>query len=252
MLKPTMRRFAAFFVDTNIIEYYLSGRQEVVKFIRDPNNTFYYTETVLSEWLIPERGNVNGVPRSRVSDSLLRYVETLDTGEGYDITRFFSTNESVNAHRKYLLKETDRYYKYLNKDKNLPSEVDSILSGDSDTYFKFIHSGKDYTDKLIMLHKLQELWNERFREDKMPISDKKMKKFEKDLFIIGEASVACCKSLPLFDAPFLTNNLDLVRSFISDEKRASVLEDAINYAGFDHLVEIKTMVDIIDRDRVMP
>jgi hypothetical protein len=80
MFKLTARCLASFLADTNIIEYHPSGRQDVVKFIRDPENSFYYTGVVLSGWLILERGNVNGVPRSRVSESLLKYMGTLDSG----------------------------------------------------------------------------------------------------------------------------------------------------------------------------
>ena len=80
------------------------------------------------------------------------------------------------------------------------------------------------------------------------LTPKQKIKFHNDLSIICESGFVCYRVTPIndFTEPLLlSNNLELYKKFIADPIRKLKLEQAINRAGLEHLIEIVKPHDLI-------
>jgi hypothetical protein len=86
--------------------------------------------------------------------------------------------------------------------------------------------------------------------DGFKLNDDQKKKFRNDIFIVFEAGYICYSDqvMPqdVFEEPaLLTNNLKLYSKFIAGESNKNKMERTIGLYGFEHLIKVAKMGDVI-------
>jgi hypothetical protein len=188
---PFMKNY--FFVDTNIIIGFQHNEPDIREFVKDPDNFFFYTETVQQELL--------------------------------------SSSKQTTV----------------------------------DSKFQFFNSRLSQSRKLNALTLLDSLWKDRFDGKKHQMRDgfgltpQMLSRFQNDLFVIFEASNSMFQhnllpaDEPVFKTPLLlTNNMRLVNKFILRPETNDLLETTINLSGFEHLIDVVCLEDMISEWKKIP
>ena len=138
--------------------------------------------------------------------------------------------------------------------------IDSPRQSFSSLPFHFVNSGLSTPAKDTAIKLLYEMWEKKFEQEKTSkksaapfmLTDMQRIGFHNDLFIVFEAGIA--RYLPIalpqgvYKAELLTNNLKLYKKFIQEQKTKDLMEKVINLAGFEHLIDVETMHDVINKD----
>jgi len=134
--------------------------------------------------------------------------------------------------------------------------IDSPRQSISNLPFHFVNSGLPTPAKDAAIKLLYEMWEKKFEQEKtnkksatpFMLTDMQRIGFHNDLFIVFEAGIAryLPTALPqgVYKAELLTNNL----KFIQEQKTKDLMEKVINLAGFEHLIDVETMHDVISKD----
>lgn len=158
----------------------------------------------------------------------------------YDGIRDFIENHD----RRFFYTETVK--KELEK-----SKMDFPIS---EKYFEYVSSDLTEKHKETALELLKELCSKHFTESHNPLivlTDKQIKNFHNDLFIIFESGYARYNKLPkhVYGAELLTNNLRLYKKFLADTEKQEIIEQTVNLSGFEHLIDVKLLLDAIKEDK---
>lgn len=162
--------------------------------------------------------------------------------EHYKEMRNFIENEN----RKFFYTETVK----------MELEKSKMDFSNSQNYFKYVPSGLTEGRKEAALHLLKKLCSNHFTQNHNPLlslTEKQIKNFHNDLFIIFESGYARYNELPeyVYSAELLTYNLKLYKKFLKDTEKQEIMEQTINLMGFEHLIDVKLLNEVISVEDVI-
>ena len=165
---------------------------------------------------------------------IVSYVE-----EHYEEIRDFIENK----HRKFFYTETVK----------IELERSFWDFSNSKNYFEYVPSGLTNERKEAALHRLKMLCSKHFMHNNplFNLTEKQLKTFHNDLFIIFESGYARYNNLPegVYNAELLTYNLRLYKKFLKDTEKQEIMEQTINLSGFEHLIDVKLLNEVINLDQ---
>lgn len=133
-------------------------------------------------------------------------------------------------------------------------ELDKAFIPYHNTPFKYQQSELTELRKTNAVELLEQMWGKVYNK---PLTARQMMKFRNDLFIIFEAGYTFYQEgvLPKgdFSEPaMVTNNLKLYLKFLSQPTAEDIMETVINVSGFEHLILVRTLPDVLAESKREP
>lgn len=212
-------------------------------------------------WAINPRGTYYSTQTSNVSDRQISYF-FVDTSVilGYRLNQYPGIKAFVeNPDLKFFYTET--VLDELREDKHLGVIPESDPDSKENKFFRYIDSRLKPNHKQSAVNLLQNLWLSQFEGRlKNPrlgyqLNAQQLESIKRDLFIIFESGYACHAPGVLPDdhfitPPLLTNNVQLIKKFVSKPEAQKILEITINLCGMEHLMPIEYLEDAIKRQQL--
>ena len=132
---------------------------------------------------------------------------------------------------------------------------ESEETDNSNKQFEFIASKIPQERKDLAINLLYEMWSDTFGnkphtiQQGLGLNEHQLRHFKQDLSIIFEAGFCVADIINIENPSFpalITNNMKLVTKFLSKKSTEDLLEQAINLAGLEHLIEVNLLENCIE------